>query len=152
MSEHDYPNLPGNDTHKRLLDDMSYGSMYGYAIARGMSANFPSTLEFEDAVLVDVMNRAMAIAFEKSIAGLIRCRDCRFVYLEDGAIKRHWCDRKERRKQHSFVCHPQGFFAWGEPRENPCRNADENAAAFADAPTLETAREPKQTPVFELGA
>ena len=45
---------------------------------------------------------------------IVRCRDCKHVYIEDGAIHRHWCDRKERGKQHSFVCHPDGFCAWGE--------------------------------------
>lgn len=76
----------------------------------------------------------------------------RFVHVESGAIKRHWCDRKEHGKPHTFVCHPDGFCSWGQPRENPCRNADADAAAFADAPMLEIASEPPKTPLLELGA
>lgn len=68
----------------------------------------------------------------------IRCRDCE--YFDTRKCKSHWPFNLE------------AYCYWGKPRENPCRNADENAAAFADAPTLETAREPMQTPVFELGA
>ena len=52
----------------------------------------------------------------KFVGSIVRCRDCKHVYVEDGAIHRHWCDRKERGKQHSFVCHPDGFCAWGERR------------------------------------
>lgn len=62
MSDKMIPNLPENDNRETLLKDLSYGGFYGYANARGMSFDFPSTLEFEDAALHDVMNRSYAIA------------------------------------------------------------------------------------------
>lgn len=93
-----------------------------------------------------------SISFECLGEQIVRCRDCRFVHVESGAIKRHWCDRKEHGKPHAFVCCPDGFCSWGQPRENPCRDADADAAAFADAPTLKIASEPPKTPLLELGA
>ena len=54
------------DSRKQLLEDLSYGGMYGYANARGLGNDFPSTLEFEYAVLRDVMNRAVGIAYDEA--------------------------------------------------------------------------------------
>ena len=58
------------------------------------------------------------LAEQHSYIKPIYCRDCEFVYIEDGAIKRHWCDRKEHGKAHSFLCGPKGYCAWGKRRED----------------------------------
>ena len=58
--------LPKNDSRKALLTDLAYGGISGYAHARGIEHDFPSTLEFEDAVLHDVFNRAVSIAYDEA--------------------------------------------------------------------------------------
>lgn len=78
-------------------------------------------------------------------APLIRCRDCEY----GRAIDSIGCILLS--SEHTTLKEPNGFCAWAEPRK-ACRNADENAADFADAPTLKPAREPMHAPVFELGA
>ena len=64
-----YPNIPSNDTRKKLLQDLEYGGFYGYANARQMPLDWPSTLDFEDAVLRDIMNRATAIGRAEALVG-----------------------------------------------------------------------------------
>ena len=54
------------DSRRQLMEDISYGGIYGYAMARGIMQVVPSTLEFEDEVLRDVMNRATAVAYAES--------------------------------------------------------------------------------------
>lgn len=90
----------------------------------------------------------------------VRCRDCEYFKDEDGncslammatLLFSDWSTDQSSIERLCQVA-SEGFCAWAKPRENPCRNADESAAAFADAPTLETAREPMQSPMFELGA
>ena len=77
----DHIGLPEADSRGKLLQDLSYGGFYGYANARGMSFAFPSTLEFEDAALHDVMNRAFAIAASEAETSLDEIR-----YKMDGLI------------------------------------------------------------------
>ena len=88
----------------------------------------------------------------------VRCRDCEYADPEPPSDKRsrkdyqggYWCEYWS--EGIGAWCPADGFCHAGKPREKACRNADENAAAFADAPTQETAREPMQPPTFELGA
>ena len=61
-----YPELSKDDNRKKLLQDLDYGGFYGYANARQMPLDWPSTLEFEDAVLRDVMNRTVSIAYREA--------------------------------------------------------------------------------------
>jgi hypothetical protein len=61
-----YPELSSDDSRNNLLEDLAYGGLSGYAHARGIAMDFPSTLEFEEAVLRDVLNRATAIAYDEA--------------------------------------------------------------------------------------
>lgn len=83
----------------------------------------------------------------------VRCRDCKYADLvsDQRYIWKASC-LMLRTKHREWIVDPDDHCSWGRMRENPCRNADESATAFADAPTLETAREPMQPPTFELGA
>lgn len=88
----------------------------------------------------------------------IRCRDCEYADPEPPSDKRsrkdyqggYWCEYWS--EGIGAFCPANGYCHAGKPRVKACRNADENAAAFADAPTQETAREPMRPPTFELGA
>ena len=62
-------------------------------------------------------------------ANLISCRDCKY----GRAIDSVGCILLS--SDHVSLKEPNGFCAWAEPRE-ACRNTDESAAAWADAPTL----------------
>lgn len=61
-----YPELSSDDSRKKLLEDIAHGGISGYAYARGIAQDYASTLEFEDAVLRDVLNRATAIAYDEA--------------------------------------------------------------------------------------
>ena len=56
-----FPTLPDEDSIDQLQADLAYGGLFGYAMSRGAYDNYPSTLEFEDAILRDVMNRSIKI-------------------------------------------------------------------------------------------
>ena len=59
--------LPKNDSRKALLEDISSGGVYGYAYARGFGDwNYPSTIEFEESVLRDILIRATSISYAEA--------------------------------------------------------------------------------------
>ena len=86
-----FPEIPDNDSREKLLEDLEYGGMFGYATARGAYDHYPSTLEFEDAVLRDVMNRAFAIA-EKELDAFQYKMDCLIGNLSNGKISKSGVD------------------------------------------------------------
>ena len=59
-----------------------------------------------------------------------------------------WCDKQNPDYAELFATEKD----FCEPDYKLCRNQGENAAAFADAPTLKPASEPPKTRVLEFGA
>ena len=76
-------------------------------------------------------------------ANLIACRDCEYGRDIEGI----GCILLS--SEHVSLKEPNGFCAWAEPRK-ACRNADESAAAWADAPTLKEPVEMPQEHTFKF--
>lgn len=89
---------------------------------------------------------------------IVQCRDCDHAEPEPPIDRRsrkayqggYWCEYWS--EGIGAWCPANGFCHACKPRVIPCRNADEETAHFADAPTLKPASEPPKTRVLEFGA